>query len=372
MNMKRMNRIAAIFLVLLLAVSAAGCGGTKKPAVTETPAPAAATPEPKVASVERYNRTGKIQREDFYTYDSGTPQISHSIEYAYTDSGRLSTVRKNGGGLGENKAIESYLYNGDNCTQRIIYDSNGSTETVYYWTYRKNVLTSERVVRMIPAENGFSYIGKEETVTEYNEDGTAKKTTRSAPDDYEMDEYEYDDLGRLREDVYSHSSDGKTYRVFETRSYSYDENGKLRQQTNRDALGQITLCEILEYNEAGDILTDTTYSSGEIKDDNITLRKVYEYANGGLLNSLTEYQGMETTQTFYEYNAAGENTVITVVKTTGDRPPEKMMTETEYDSRSNPVKRTVRRSDGSETIDFFCAYEYYDDGKIMNKINYAV
>ena len=367
-----MKRIFLLIWCFLCLLTATGCGENPKHTPVQTSTPAPATPEPQIASIEAYNRTGKIQREDFYSYSEGKAAVSYTIEYSYTDSGRLSTVRKNGGGIGANKAIESYLYDGDNCTQRIVYDENGGTSAVWYWTYRKNILVSERLVRMIPAENGYSYSGREEIVTEYNEDGTARSKNRSAPDDYETDEYTYDEAGNLVLDRYSHSSDGKTFRLFESTAYFYDPENRLTKQIKSDALENVISTEILEYNDKGDILSDTTYRSGEVKDDNISLRKVYEYTDNGMLNSVTEYAGEETTQTFYEYNAAGKTTVTTVQRSSEGRPPEKTVTIVEYDARQNPIRETLQNPDGSASVTFFCSYDYYDDGKIRNKMNYTV
>ena len=366
-----MKRIFLLLGCALCLLTVSGCGERQEQAPVSTAAAATASPDPIIASIEVYNRTGKIQREDFYRYSEGKAAVSYSIEYSYTDSGRLSSVRKNGGAIGENKAIESYLYNGDNCTQRIVYDENGGTSAVWYWTYRKNRLISERLVRMILAENGNTYSGREEIITEYDEDGTAKSRSRSAADDYETDEYTYDEAGNLILDRYSHSSDGKTFRLFETTAYTYDAENRLIKRMVTDALEAVISTEILEYNDKGDIISDTTYQSGEIKDDNISLRKVYEYADNGMLNSLTEYAGEETTQTFYEYNSAGKITATTVQRASEGRPPEKTVTSVEYDTRQNPVRETVRSSDGSTTVSYFCSYDYYDDGKIRNKINYV-
>ena len=367
-----MNRIFAYCLCILSLLTMAGCGNTGNRAPSAATEPPTSEPAPKISSIEAYNRTGKIQKEDFYRYTNGKAEISYSIEYSYNDAGRISTIRKNGGGLGENKAIEAYLYSGDNCTQRVLYDENGGTRTVYYWTYQKNKLVSERIVSMIPAENGYSYSGKEETITNYNEDGTASEKKYSAPENYETDEYEYDEEGNLLVDRYSHSSDGETFRLFETRAYVYDGENRLTRQTKTDALGNVFSMGILEYNETGKIVSDTVYSSDEIKDDNILTRKVYEYTDGGMLNSLTEYAGEETTQTFYEYNSAGNTTITTVLKSSVGRPPEKTVTTVEYDARQNPVAESIRYPDGTETVLFRCSYEYYDDGKILNKINYVI
>ena len=218
----------------------------------------------------------------------------------------------------------------------------------------------------------FAYLELLRELLPSNEDGTVREKKRSSPEDYETDEYEYDDAGNLLQDRYSHSSDGKTFRLFETRTYVYDSENRLTRQTKTDALGNIVTVELLEYNEKGNIVSDTEYSSEEIKDDNIAARKVYEYTDGGMLNSLTEYVGEAATQTFYEYNAAGKTTITTVLKSSEGRPPKKTVTSVEYDSRQNPVLETIRYPDGTQTILSHCSYEYYDDGKILNKINYVI
>ncbi len=371
-NMNGKKQFLLIILIFTLCLTAAGCGkGTAAPPVQASPTPSAEAAS-KISSIEIYNRTGKIQREDFYVYTDGQPSVSYTVEYSYTDSGRISDIRRNGGGLGENRPIESYFYSGDNCTQRIIYDSYGSTQTVYYWTYAKNTLTKERIVSMILAENGYTYSGKKEEVTEYNADGTAKTTRVSAPGDYSLDEYVYGENGLLLSDSYSHSSDGKTYRLFEVRGYFYDADGRLTRQTITDSLGNVTFAEKIEYSQSGDPLTDTTYSSGDMEEDQILVRKTYEYDDGGRLNAISVISGSEEIRTYYEYNSAGKTVRTTEIRYEDSKVLEKTVTEVEYDSRLNPVKETVRQTDGSVTVSYLCKYEYYDDGKIRSKTNYEV
>ena len=368
----KMNRFLWIILILVSLACLSACS-SEKGQLTVAPS-ADPTPENRqlVSSIEIYNRTGRIQREDFYD-PPGSGSVSYSVHYNYTDAGRLSSVTRNGGEIGTNRPIETYFYKGENCTQRIQYDSSGATQTVYYWTYnQKNVLLTERIVSMIPAENGFSYSGKKEEITEFNPDGTAKSCQISLPGDYGLYEYDYGTDGRLLSDRYSHSSDGKTFRLFETRTYSYDGDGRLTRQTIADALGNVTYLEVVAYTDEGGILTDITYSSDEEQEENVILRKDYTYGENGLLTALEETSDGETRRTFFEYNSMERPVITTVLSYSGDTLFDKTVTTVEYDTRFNPVMETVRSADGTVVTKYICEYSYYDDGKIKTKTNFAV
>ena len=192
--MRRTNTFLFTLLILLLS----GCG-SRAPAATPSPQEASPTPAAeRVASIEIYNRTGKIQKEEFYSDPLHPETVSYTVEYSYTDAGRLSSVDRKGGGLGENRPIETYFYTGENCTRRIQYDETGATKAITYWTYGKNnIVTQKKVVTMLLAENGYSYSGKTEEITDYNPDGTEKQTSLSMPGDYARDEYEYGETGLL-------------------------------------------------------------------------------------------------------------------------------------------------------------------------------
>ena len=49
---------------------------------------------------------------------------------------------------------------------------------------------------------------------------------------------------------------------------------------------------------------------------------------------------------------------------------DKTVTAVTYDERGSAVQEVVRHG-GEETVSFHCAYEYYQDGKIKTKTNYA-
>ena len=367
-DMRRTNIIVWLLLLLLLT----GCGG-RAPAATPAPSEPSPTPEAeRIASVEIYNRTGKIQKEEFYSDPAHPQTVTYTVEYSYTDSGRLSSVERKGGGLGENRPIETYFYSGENCTRRIQYDENGGTKAVTYWTYgRNNLLTQERVVSMLLAENGYSYSGKAEEITDYNEDGTEKAYRYSAPGDYARDEYEYGENGLLLVDRYFHSSDGETFRLFETRRYLYDGSGRLTRQERTDALGNITFIELIEYDDAGKVLKDTTYPDGRTVEENALLVKTYEYDDGGRLSGIAELSAEGEKHTYYEYDAAGNLTITTVLlfSPEGDM-TDKTVTAVTFDERGSAVKEVVR-SGGKETVSFHCEYEYYADGKIKSKTKFA-
>lgn len=367
MNIKKKIQVA-LGTVLLVCLTACG----QAPAApsgpkVETPAPKE-TAQPKISSVEIYNKTGKIQREDFYTEQG---QVSHSVEYSYSDAGYLTEIKKTAGGLGSDKVMESRLYSGANCTQRIVYDANGSTQTVYYWTYdKKGNLTKARTVEMIPAANGYSYSGKAETITLYDGAGHAQQETYAAPGDYSRDEYEYDASGNLRKDSYFHSSDGKTFRLFDVILYEYDENGCLVSVQKSDSLGNVYETEVMEYSEEGLLRKDTLYSSAELTEENQILQYYYEYNDAGCCTFSAEYKGRDSKQIYYEYDASGNITVESEVRYSNGNPVESVITTRQYDTRSNLTRETVKRPDGVERLNLVCQYKYYSDGKIQTKTNF--
>lgn len=369
----KINKHFSVFCTALLAITAMSLTACRRTSSSGAETPPAATPESearKIASVEIYNRTGKIQREDFYDASDAQSKQSYSVEYDYTDSGRLSAVKKNGGGIGSNAPIESYFYSGQDCTRRILYDEHGSTKVVYYWTYDKNGnLLTEKIVSMIPDASGYSYLGKSEQVTEFNEDGTAKLTTFSSPDGYSKDEFSYNDSGSLLTDKYYHSSDGETFRLFETRSFTYDENENLTSRMYADALGNVTFLELLEY-KAGLLVRDTVYSSYDVSEENVVTRTIYEYNASGLLSSKAEFRGKDSVQTYYEYDASGNCTVTGVQSFVAGKLAETKVTSVTFDAHSNPVRESVKYNDGPETLTACREYGYYDDGKIKTITNY--
>ncbi|MDO5444438.1 MAG: hypothetical protein Q4F31_02330 [Eubacteriales bacterium] len=323
-----------------------------------------------VSSVEIYNRTGKIQKEDFYSSGNELAEsVDYTVEYTYNDSGLLTAVNKKGGGIGNNAPVETYLYSGNNCTQRVVYDKNGSTEKIWYWTYDKNgALVKERIVSVIVSAGGKA--GRAEEITEYSEDGTASVYRYSADNDYSRDEYGYDSLGRLITDNYYHSSDGKTFRFFETRLYAYDESGNLVKSQKRDSGGTIYFVEIYEYDPNGNILKDTAYSSTDMNEDERLFQHIYEYGENGKLSFEASYVDADMTQTYYEYDSKGNCTGISVQKYRDGKATDSSVTETEYDAHSNPVKETVKSGDSAAKVRFVCEYEYYDDGEIKKKTNF--
>ena len=367
--MRRSNIILFILLLLLLA----GCGSSAPASPSPSPSPSPAEDTERVASVEIYNRTGKIQKEEFYADPAHPDAVSYTVEYSYTDSGKLSSVERKGGGLGENRPIETYFYSGENCTRKILYDETGGTKSVTYWTYDgKNRLTQEKVVSMLLSENGYSYSGKAEEITDFNEDGSEKTYRYSAPGDFSRNEYEYGENSALLVDRYFHSTDGETFRLFETRRYFYDASGRLTRQERADALGSVTFTEAIEYDEAGKVLRDVTWPDAGLSEETALLAKTYEYDDGGRLTGIAELSAEGEKHTYYEYNAAGRQTVVTTLTFNPEgEMTSKTATATEYDEQGNAVKETVRNGTGKESVTFHYLYEYYSDGKIRTKTKFA-
>lgn len=359
-----------ICLILCAAVlMLQGCGGVKAGGASVQSSKAAE--KRTVTSKEIYNRTGRLQREDFYGVTSGTSQVDYSVEYSYNDAGSLTSVKKTGGGLGNDRFIESYLYSGQNCTQKIVYDTYGSTKEIYYWSYtKKGVLEKERAVKMVPDISGSGYSGKTEEVTDFNEDGTAAQLISSSAGDYSKNEYEYDTSGRLISDLYSHSSDGKTWRTFEKTIYAYNEAGLISTEKRYDRADAVYYLRVYEYDDAGNLIKDTVYSPAEELEESIQTQHIYEYSVSGLLSFEAAYSGSDCVQTYYERDAAGNITVKSVTKYSSGEPVDTEVTSTEYDGQGNAVKESVRRGD-EEKISFICEYEYYEDGKIRSRTNYA-
>ena len=327
----------------------------------------------RVESVEIYNRTGKIQRKDCYGYSSGSASVDYSVIYSYDDSGRLVEVKKNGGGLGSNTPMETFMYSGDNCTQHVIFDSNGSTKQAVYYSYGKNGnLQKERTVTMIPSVSGYGYSGKTEEVTEYGEDGLAGEYFCSAPDGYSKDEFGYDSSGNLVTDNYYQSADGETYLFLESRTYVYDESGKALKETKTDASGVAYYVRVYEYNDSGNLVSDTAYSSQDLSEKNRIFRFDYEYNQAGLVSFELYVCGNESKQTYYEYDGQGCCTCISENRYSSGSLKGTSVTRTEYDSYCSPVKETLIRDDGTERVNFHSEYEYYDDGEVRKKTDFCV
>ena len=206
-----------------------------------------------------------------------------------------------------------------------------------------------------------------------NEDGTEKSRSYSAQGDYSRNEYEYGENGLLLVDRYFHSTDGETFRPFETWRFLYDASGRLTRQEKADALGNVTYTESIEYDEAGNVLRDVTWPDAGLSEETILLAKTYEYDDGGRLTGIEELSAEGSKHTYYEYDSSGNQTIVTTLtfnlegEMTGKR-----VLATEYDENGNAVKESVRNGSGKETVTFHYLYEYYNDGKIRTKTKFAL
>lgn len=374
--MKKTFSFLCLACAILCIFLFSGCRSEKqKDPLLNTDGSAADPMRSRVSSVETYNRTGKIQRQDFYAASKPTNQaedsIEYSIEYSYDDSGRLTEIKQTGGDFGSNRPIETYLYSGDTCTQHVLYDKNGSTQKVFYWKYdKKGNLLTERIVTMLPSSAGTGYNGKSEELTEYDEKGLAKRYTYAAEGEYSRSEYGYDAEGnRVTENVYF-SSDGETYLFLENRTREYDENGKLCRELKKDSSGQPTYLRVYTYDPEEHILCDTVYSDGTAAEESIASQTKYEYNPNGSCSFKVCYTGNRSTQTYYEYDSFGNCIRVSDTEYLDGISQGTTVTQTEYDSRSNAVFEKETDPKGKEEVRFRCEYEYYDDGKIKRKTNY--
>jgi len=372
--MKKTYSFLCAICAALCLISLNGCQKEKQGKTDPPPTADVQTAFPtsfRVSSVEIYNRTGKIQREDLYAVSGAENKIRYSVEYSYDDSGRLTEVKQTGGELGSNRPVETYLYSGDHCTQHVVYDENGSTQKAIYWKYDKdgNLLT-ERVVTMLPTASGTGYNGKSEEITEYDGKGLAKQKTYAAGGSYSRNEYGYDAEGRRITDNSYYSTDGENYLFLETKAWEYDENGNILRELKKDSSGQPVYSRVFTYDPESHLLSDTVYSSGIPEDDNISTQCKYEYNQDGTCSFAVEFSGNRTIQTYYEYDGGGNCTCISETEYIDGIPQGTTVTRIEYDSRSNPVCEKETDPKGLEKTVFKCEYEYYDDGKIKRKTNY--
>lgn len=314
---------------------------------------------------------GKILKASHY--DPRTGQLSYAVVYSYNDSGQPVNVKKTGPALDNDKAVESYLYSGKLLTQKITYDDNGGTQQVDYLSYSGSVLVSEKLQKLAPAADGKGYTRVEE-YREYNEDGSVALFASSAPEDFSRNEYEYDETGKLLRDTYSHSSDGKTFRVYSVTVYEYDdETGLLLRELRLNRNEEAEFIRTVEYEEGTDLPAkiEEFASEADAEAGQPQLQKLFEYNEAGQLTWKYTSEAGGTTQIFYEYNAAGLLSCVSEsVYPAGSTEKRTTVTQTEYDAHGNPVKETVKRPDGIERISFIREYSYYEDGKIKTCTDY--
>lgn len=361
-----MKRFAAGILNIVLLLILCGCSVRAPAAPAGAGTADTASAGLCLSSVEVYNRTGRLQREDFY--DESGKEVSYSVEYSYNDSGLLTAVKKNGGGIGSNAPIETYLYSGDLCTQKVVYDERGATEKITYWKYDKDGTLTE--IREVSSRVSGGKTGKTEEIRRFAADGTLSVSLFSSEDDFSKTEYGYDSQGNLITENNYRSSDGKEYLFVESVLREYDGDGRLTRLRNRDAGGTVYLLEALEYDEAGNLVSDCFYSSSQMTEEYRLSQQIREYDEEGRLSFEADYVDSDMVQTYYEYDAEGNVTCVSEKNYSGGKAVSSVVTRTEYDARSNPVRKTVRGPGDSEETEFVREYEYYEDGVVKRINNY--
>ena len=359
-----MNKKLLIAIAVLITVTVSGCGKTEE----KTTEPK--SEERRVSTIVYYNKTGNIQREDIYSYDEfGNASVSQQIVYAYNDRGKLTNIKREAGGPGYDKDIESYFYMGDNCTQKLIFNDNGSSSEVYYWKYYDSgsVKSETHTIMLTPNV-------KNEEIKDFDEDGVLLKLTENTQEGYRYHDYIYDDeTGLLKEENISFSPTGKKKDTEPDgyRTYSYNENGLLSRTETYNSEGIVTRCILCEYDEKNNPVSTKTYASEEVSDATLISAVTKEYdALGELIFEATTDVFGNGNSIEYRYDSAG-NIIRKTERSFGTEESE-ITTETEYDIHNNPIKQTLSNSSGLKIIEFDCSYEYYDSGTIKICTYYAV
>ena len=353
------------FLLLASVLLLCSCG-KETPAAEEQPA--AETRH--ISSIQYYNKTGKMQREDLYEYDSsGQGQVTAQIVYTYNDLGKLTNIKKEAGGAGYDKDIESYFYMGENCTQKIIFNENGSSSEAYYWKYYSNgTVKSETYTRMLTPSS------KIEEVKEYDEASVLTRSTETSSEGYRYTDYIYSEETALleQEDTYFSLTGKKAdYELESTLQYFYNEAQRLIKTIRTDPDGTVIECTIYEYDEASNLISQKTYSSADISDASLILGINTEYDALGevIFTAETDNQGAGQSVE-YRYDALG-NITRQIDRTFGETESE-IITSTEYNSHNNPIKQTVSTNGSLPLTQFECEYTYYDSGSIKTCTYYSV
>ena len=363
--MKRLFALAAAAAMLILC----SCGSkTEETAQNEPQAESA-----KIEYVEKYNRTGRIQSVDYYKYDAaGQYSVDYSIKYSYNDAGSLTQVKKEGNGLENSRFLESYFYSGTNLTSSSVTNLDGTYTEEHTYKYSSNgaLLTD----RCITTERTSSGTVKDDTTKTYDADGRLSKLEGEDETGRYRREYVYSEAtGRLTEEIYYHSSDGKTYRAFSYLYYFYDGAGNLTKTQEKDITEAAVSVTVNTYDEENRLLTSIEYIPDDSSEDNLISRYSCEYdAAGNLLWEADTYPEGTGSRTDYEYDEAGNVIKKTLLTYFGTDDTRQTVTTTEYDEYNNPVTQTTVDFNGNETVDFIYSYEYYESGGLISKTSYAV
>ena len=356
--------LSGIFFMLLLS----GCGSTK-----EQPAAEPEKAEPRIASVSTYNKTGKIQKKDFYSYDHlGQGHVSSYIAYSYNDIGRLTSAKKYTEGDEFGKPVENYVYSGDKWTQHIIYDEFSAASEVYNRTYYPSGgIKIEQVKKSF--REGANLSGTDETCT-YDENGILTQKDSVEGNVYTRSVYFYDEeTGSLQKEEVYNSNTGKNrdYMLFNTVLYTYDEEtGLLAKALETGLGGAVNTVTAYEYDAAGRKTYEAKYSSELMDDASFLSSSIYEYDEKGncTLDADMNKDGSGW-KTSYEYDASGNLIYEAQLTFYGDSETRSSTIETEYDDFHHPVRQTEKNFDGKVTVKTW-SYEYYESGGLKTETQY--
>ena len=360
-----MNRIITAVISLALALMLLGCGSGKTEETEQQ-----ASVERRISSIMYYNKTGNIQREDIYTYDeTGNASVNQQIVYSYNDRGKLTNIKREAGGPGYDKDMESYFYMGENCTQKISFNENGSSSEVYYWKYYDSgAVKSETHTVMLTS------ITKNEEIKEFSEDGVLTKLTESTSECYRYHEYVYsEETGLLSAENLSFSPTGKRADTEDEGciKYYYSENNLLLKTVTLNIDGIATGCTVYEYDEKDNLISKKTFSSGEPDESSLVSSETKEFdALGELI--FEAYTDADGSGNSVEYRFDSSGNVIRKTERSFGETDTELITETEYDIHNNPIKQMISNGSAIKIVEFECSYEYYDSGAVKTCTYYQI
>ena len=327
-----MKRTAAGISIWILMFLLCACGKSEPAASVGEEASFAGAP---IRSVESFNKTGKIQREDLYLYDSsGKAYVSKTVNYTYDEQGRLASVIVPGNGVDVDKYRENDQYRDGRLFERILYDDFGTVCEKFNWYYHPNgALQTEY----------HSVITNGQKTTEQSDYDTAGRLLTVSGDGWYRNTI-YDELSGLpvREEKYTRASSPEEEDVLSSfTDYIYDDSARLSRQVTK------TTVTVYNYDDAGHLTLETVFMPDDSSDDYLHSAVAYEYDDGG--NMITKAE-----TTFY-----GEDTVT-------------FTSHYSYDTHGNIIRETLELPSGAVNVISSRDITYYDDGTIKEIINYAV
>ncbi len=324
-----------------------------------------------ISRIKEYSDDGLILTDTYYDLDSlGNQTEWKKSEYKYDDSGNLlnitTTNRDNeviyletnhydDNGLliqkdrdDKDRDFWTDIYTYDesgNITERDIYDIDGNLSMYEAYIY-ENGLLKHYEYESYYTETVLTYAGNETTIE----------------DKYYAYE-EYDDEGRLRQELYDDDGTGPWFFTYE-----YIDDGNRETMITYDEGGELYYTETTTYDEYGrEIQYEHRYYGGSgwskvIEYGNNT-KTIYEYR----FDSDTNYESVLTNKSIYEYN---DNELLLRSSTYDNNSVLSYSTEYEYSSNGDLISRTTTYEDGSIKKEVIPERWYNENGVLIKEVYY--